>query len=1385
MKRILLSSLFVVFANIANANPNHHLVISAPGASAADIAAKVDIADKSTQQNIIDADPDFWVDSKELHDYIDTLSWTSVDLSAAGTFGNGKSDHKYRAIGSFTATLDDSMYLSGSRLVLQAHTTGSPTFNFAEAATMFNDAGVISDSLTLNTGENITIQKESGGFWSITSRYPPPPQEISNGSTIVSPNSSIIGMSASFTTKDGGDLEAHLLGHITNNIVFGTDGNETFANLHSETGTSGDPTVIYLGNSLPNIELPGNNIPAGIYSARRSGPNLVIKQISTNKKISDDNFQKLTLGSDGFPYLDDESLESYFDDWRINHTSTLPIEYGEQDGIPFARIQDIGTPFQGYISGSEKVPAVGDTQLACFRYLKNTISSAGVFRLGGAGNTSDFKFNYVDKSFGVQNAGTGLLPEHVSSYEDDYSIAHIVKFTGASAAAEWYFLPAVAATVTSGYNSGFSSDLKIIEVNHNCSPQIFLTQDDVVVDVNRARYEISADSTNGQNATDDYFPFGAAEKTHHSRLVTNDLLNGRFTVTTGLYPVRVVADTKTTFNVAATRVSYIQDIGQPVGTRVAGAIDGQFGNANPDIPATVIIPPNTVQTIQVRSVSSGGSQFLAAGASIDFIEMIQDNDNKAKIVAGIYDGVEVPAADDWTGNFAVPPGSVVSLPTGVDLNEVDSLRFSFTRQNSQHVSATINLDDFIYDSVTGGLLNWWGTFGVRVRIDTADKPTGVLQFVSLGTAEHQIQRIEFRKKAIGTSSRVGHLEKGISTKYATAQDAIDAGLLPLIPGTYTDVALNNPVFASLLPAAWLSGNDVVVPNWVEGITDRNIGADALAELVFQDDATAVNGLNFTYIAPNAPISTQVNGGGGNTIRGRTGGTSPQTFTGDDKTLSENFSILYYLILDNWIAPASGGSTFDGQWTSLTGIPADIADGDNDTIYNDTALAALVGVNTAKVGITPAQASEITANTAKVGITPAQTTAITANTAKIGITTAQANDITANNAKVTDDDITSANLTATNVLEINEGTTQVTVDISGVADVSAMTRETDGTIDHVADGTTFTVPLAETAATATAHTGNADTSKFGLSLGNVNKNTGQPATAADILSANPDLGTSYASMLYLFTSGLFDPQTAFKGGIFNAGGSAAGTIGNAIFQNAPVRTNGATIPLRAHGGFQAITFVDGGTVNLPDVTTGTDIYVGYTITLSMSGSDGQDGTMDVVTGGTDVFGGIGRMDATNAIKPLSGNTLKLRTKEYATLVWAGSWQVIHHNYRLLQGDGWTENESGAIVYHGTGVLNDIGVAGATQNIDFREAHNVHFEVTADTTLSFTNPHIQAGMVYLKVKQDATGGHVVTFPDDGNPTNTVPDVFGNTTLPNAANEDNLVELYFDGTNYRVIN
>jgi hypothetical protein len=88
----------------------------------------------------------------------------------------------------------------------------------------------------------------------------------------------------------------------------------------------------------------------------------------------------------------------------------------------------------------------------------------------------------------------------------------------------------------------------------------------------------------------------------------------------------------------------------------------------------------------------------------------------------------------------------------------------------------------------------------------------------------------------------------------------------------------------------------------------------------------------------------------------------------------------------------------------TAQAADIVTNNAKVGYTEALVSANTNVaaNTAKVGITTAQANEIAANTLKVGYTEALVSAntnVAANTAKVGITIAQANEIVANTAKV--------------------------------------------------------------------------------------------------------------------------------------------------------------------------------------------------------------------------------------------------------------------------------------------------------------------------------------------------------------------------------------------------
>lgn len=99
-------------------------------------------------------------------------------------------------------------------------------------------------------------------------------------------------------------------------------------------------------------------------------------------------------------------------------------------------------------------------------------------------------------------------------------------------------------------------------------------------------------------------------------------------------------------------------------------------------------------------------------------------------------------------------------------------------------------------------------------------------------------------------------------------------------------------------------------------------------------------------------------------------------------------------------PADAVTSVNGETGVVVLDSDDITEGASNLYFTDARVSAnsAVTANTAKVGITTQQASDIATNNAKVGITTQQAADITTNNAKVGITTTQADAITANTAK---------------------------------------------------------------------------------------------------------------------------------------------------------------------------------------------------------------------------------------------------------------------------------------------------------------------------------------------------------------------------------------------------
>jgi len=139
-----------------------------------------------------------------------------------------------------------------------------------------------------------------------------------------------------------------------------------------------------------------------------------------------------------------------------------------------------------------------------------------------------------------------------------------------------------------------------------------------------------------------------------------------------------------------------------------------------------------------------------------------------------------------------------------------------------------------------------------------------------------------------------------------------------------------------------------------------------------------------------------------------------------------------------VATIGGGTGAAGLVDSVNGQAGivvldtdDINEGSTNLYYTESRVTANTSVtaNTAKIGITPTQASDIVINNAKISYTDAAAVAL--NTAKVGITPTQASDITTNNAKVSYND---AAIVSSHIGNVTTNPHQVTKTNLGLSNV---------------------------------------------------------------------------------------------------------------------------------------------------------------------------------------------------------------------------------------------------------------------------------------------------------------------------------------------------------------
>jgi len=235
----------------------------------------------------------------------------------------------------------------------------------------------------------------------------------------------------------------------------------------------------------------------------------------------------------------------------------------------------------------------------------------------------------------------------------------------------------------------------------------------------------------------------------------------------------------------------------------------------------------------------------------------------------------VPTTDNYVATFSISSAAnnagfdistfpVTSAGTGNVFN---------TSANADRVTTANPIREYELGELTEGITYYYEPFGggnnaaVNVTITIrAVTPNEALQNVFVGTFTEEL------------------------TACPSGTHAVDGTLI-------VDGAVDYPIVASK-NAEWVVGDDLQLPDW-SGLFVRNSGSQgvyvAAAPGVVQDDGTAVNGLSGTVLGPQNPVATQVNGGGGNSVRATT--TRTVTLTGNTETRPGNVALIKCVILN--------------------------------------------------------------------------------------------------------------------------------------------------------------------------------------------------------------------------------------------------------------------------------------------------------------------------------------------------------------------------------------------------------------------------------------------------------------------------------------------------------
>ena len=498
----------------------------------------------------------------------------------------------------------------------------------------------------------------------------------------------------------------------------------------------------------------------------------------------------------------------------------------------------------------------------------------------------------------------------------------------------------------------------------------------------------------------------------------------------------------------------------------------------------------------------------------------------------------------FTGTLDLTNATVVGLPTGAvdsvngqtgvvvltttDINEGTNLYFTDARVESNS-AVTLNTTKVSFPEAPNDGQQYarqsqgWSVVSGGGAVDSVNGQTGVVVLDTDNITEgatnlyYTDARVDANSNVVANTAKVG-----ITTSQSNAivLNTAKVGITPtqaneisantlkvgITTQQATDITNNNAKISfdsasSTKLNGIEAGAEVNTVDSVNGLT----GAVSLGLLELDDvGADGTSGQVLTTNGSGEFTFTTVSGGGAvNSVNGQTG-----TVVLDTDDISEGATNYYYTE-----ARVSANSSVVAN-TAKVGITSQ--------------QATDITNNNAKVGITTSQANEIAANTLKVGITPTQASDITTNNAKVGITTQQASDITTNNAKV-GITTTQANEIAANTLKVGITTQQASDITTNNSKVGITTQQaSDITANNAKVGITTSERLAIVDNSAKISFDSASSTKLsgietGAEVNTIDSITSGEPTGSDqvinvvsLTQEEYDDGTPVATTFYIIT-----------------------------------------------------------------------------------------------------------------------------------------------------------------------------------------------------------------------------------------------------------------------------